>query len=539
MEPLERVKTHNDYPRRTHSMASAPNSDPLDLPYREVNDGANMEEYTTETTTGEIIKPVRSALTGKDEDWRLVTFSIDDPENPKNWSKAYKWYCTMVVSFTCFVVAFSSSVITADIEGPSETFGVSREVSLVVVTVFVIGFGVGPMVFAPLSEIVGRRLVYASTLLLAVIFVIPCAVAPNIATLIVCRAIDGIAFSAPMTLVGGTLADLWKNEERGVPMAAFSASPFLGPAIGPLAGGYLADATNWKWLYWLQLILAFVAWVLITFTVPETYAPTLLKRRAKKLRKEKDDPKYVTEMELDARPLAERLRMTLFRPFQLLCLEPIVLFIALYMSVLYGLLYMFFIAYPVVYQGGKGWSAGSTGLMFIPLAIGVLMSAACAPFVNKHYLSLYKKYNGKPPAEARLIPMMFSCWLIPIGLFIFAWTSYPRLHWIGPAIGGWPVGFGFIFLYNSANNYLVDTYQHQAASALAAKTFLRSIWGASTVLFTEQMYARLGYQWASSLLAFIALACCAIPYVFYFKGASIRRFSKFAFSDDEEQGEKH
>lgn len=102
-----------------------------------------MEEYTTETTTGEIIKPVRSALTGKDEDWRLVTFSIDDPENPKNWSKAYKWYCTMVVSFTCFVVAFSSSVITADIEGPSETFGVSREVSLVVVTVFVIGFGVG------------------------------------------------------------------------------------------------------------------------------------------------------------------------------------------------------------------------------------------------------------------------------------------------------------------------------------------------------------------------------------------------------------
>lgn len=110
--------------------------------------------------------------------------------------------------------------------------------------------------------------------------------------------------------------------------------------------------------------------------------------------------------------------------------------------------------YPVVYQSGKGWSAGSTGLMFIPLAIGVLMSAACSPFVNKHYLSLYAKYGGKPPAEARLIPMMFSCWLIPIGLFIFAWTSYPTIHWIGPAIGGWPVGFGFIFLYNSANNYL-------------------------------------------------------------------------------------
>lgn len=92
--------------------------------------------------------------------------------------------------------------------------------------------------------------------------------------------------------------------------------------------------------------------------------------------------------------------------------------------------------------------------MFIPLALGVIASAFCAPFVNKHYLRLSQKHGGKPPAEVRLVPMMFSCWFIPIGLFIFAWTSYPRLHWIGPAIGGFPVGFGFIFLYNSANNYL-------------------------------------------------------------------------------------
>jgi hypothetical protein len=238
------------------------------------------------------------------------------------------------------------------------------------------------------------------------------------------------------------------------------------------------------------------------------------------------------------RPFAERLRLFLIRPFQLLFLEPIVLFISLYMSVLYGLLYMFFIAYPIIYQGGKGYSASTTGLMFIPLAIGVLCSAACAPIVNKHYLHLVNIHNGHPPPESRLIPMMVSCWCIPIGLFIFAWTSYPSMSWAGPSIGGgFLVGFGFIFLYNSANNYLVDSYQHQAASALAAKTCIRSFWGAATVLFTEQMYARLGYQWASTLLAFLALACCAIPYVFYFKGASIRKFSKFAYQgDDEESG---
>lgn len=147
-----------------------------------------------------------------------------------------------------------------------------------------------------------------------------------------------------MTLVGGTLADLWRNEERGVPMAAFSAAPFLGPAIGPLVGGFLGDASGWRWLYWLQLILAGVAWFLITFTVPETYAPIILKRRAKKLRKAENDPKYVTEGELNALPMKEKLQIVLLRPFQLLFLEPIVLFIAIYMSVLYGLLYMFFVA---------------------------------------------------------------------------------------------------------------------------------------------------------------------------------------------------
>lgn len=169
---------------------------------------------------------------GEKVDYKLVTFTLHDPENPKNWSKARKWYITMVIALVCFVVAFCSSVITPGIGGAQNDLNSSREVALLSVTVFVLGFGLGPMVFAPLSEVVGRKVVYAVTLAGAVIFIIPCAVAKNIETLLVCRLIDGIAFSAPMTLVGGTLADLWRTEERGVPMAAFSAAPFIGPAIG-------------------------------------------------------------------------------------------------------------------------------------------------------------------------------------------------------------------------------------------------------------------------------------------------------------------
>lgn len=351
LSPLRRVFSHDPNPPSApeplpHHLTrrqTQPSNDP-NLPYRTLSANADFDEYVLETSNGQILSTVLSHKTGHLETHKLITFTLNDPANPKNWSKAYKWYCTMIVAFTCFVVALCSSVVTADIGGVSAEFGVSDEVSLLTVTLFVIGFGLGPMGFAPLSEIVGRRPIYGSTLLVALVFIIPAAASKNITTLVVARAIDGIAFSAPLTLVGGTLADLWRAEERGVPMAAFSAAPFLGPVIGPLVGGYLSMSHGWRWLYWLQLILAGAAYVLLVFTVPETYAPTLLSRRAAKMRKESGDEMITTEEEVARRPLGQRLRLFLLRPFQLLFVEWIVFFVSVYMSVLYGLLYMFFVA---------------------------------------------------------------------------------------------------------------------------------------------------------------------------------------------------
>lgn len=103
-------------------------------------------------------------------------------------------------------------------------------------------------------------------------------------------------------------------------------------------------AGGWRWLYWFQLIFAGVIYIIFCLTVPETYAPTILSRRAAKLRKETGDQSFKTEQELDLRPFSERLQLFLIRPFQLLFGELIVFLISIYMSVLYGLLYMFFIA---------------------------------------------------------------------------------------------------------------------------------------------------------------------------------------------------
>jgi len=243
--------------------ATAPAGSPTRSSPNETSDAADHAE----TKEGKL-----SSRQETHRNYKLVTFTDNDPANPKNWSKLFKWYCTMVVAVTCFVVAFASSVITADVHSVAKEFNVSNEVALVPIAVFVVGFGVGKLDRIPrtiaaqcpdvcndrpddLCASVGavRKTGYlvsfdpyrnidnslltcvssGSTLLASVIFVIPCAVANNIATLIVCRIIDGIAFSAPMTLVGGTLADMWRNEERGVPMAAFSAAPFIGPASTP------------------------------------------------------------------------------------------------------------------------------------------------------------------------------------------------------------------------------------------------------------------------------------------------------------------
>lgn len=146
---LSQTPTNQGRPRRISTVALHPTVSPLDLPYRELNETANLDEYIQETADGTIVKPVKSNVTGQIEKYKLVTFKIDDPENPKNWSKLYKWYCTMVVAFTCFVVAFNSSVITADLTGVEESFGVSKTVALLPITVFVIGFGVGKFCFTP------------------------------------------------------------------------------------------------------------------------------------------------------------------------------------------------------------------------------------------------------------------------------------------------------------------------------------------------------------------------------------------------------
>jgi len=212
----------------------------------------------------------------------------------------------------------------------------------------------------------------------------------------------------------------------------------------------------------------------------------------------------------------------------LLILEPIVLLISIYMAILYGTLYMLFGAFPIVFEQNRGWSQGISGLAFSGVAVGMIIGVIYSIFDNKRYARVEEQNGGEAPPEARLPPAAVGAVAIPIGMMIFAWTNYPSIHWIVCIIASAPFGFGMVLVFLACMNYLIDAYTIYAASVLAANSVLRSLFGAVFPLFTVQMFNKLGIHWASSIPAFLALACAPFPFVFYKYGKSIRMKCKYA-----------
>ncbi|KAK0458255.1 spermine transporter [Desarmillaria tabescens] len=455
----------------------------------------------------------------------VVVFEKGKGEDPREFGRAMKWYITLAVSFLCLSVAIGSSIITGDMKGPVEEFGTTQEIVNLTVACFVIGFGIGPLFFAPLSEVVGRTLMYQVSMLFFFIFTLPSALSKNAATLVVARQIAGLAASAPICNVGGTVADIWAVEERGIPMAVFSFTLFMGPCLGPLFGGWIAEKAGWRWMYWVLFIFTGVCFAFTLF-IPETLASLLLRRKAAKLRKSTGDESYRTLEELERVPFFETLKISLLRPIVMLVAEPIVALFSLYLSFIYSLLYLFFFAFPIAFEEVRGFGMGMTGVTFVSIMIGIGLAMMLVPYQEK----IYRKatvYGTYP--EARLFPMMAGAIILPIGLFIFAFTGgYSWVHWIGPCISGGVFGFALIIIYISANSYIVDSYSSFAASAIAAKTFLRSEIGAAVPLYSTQMFHNMGFQYAGLLLALVSVAIAPIPFVFYVYGEKIRQRSKKA-----------
>ncbi|OQE36781.1 hypothetical protein PENCOP_c011G00591 [Penicillium coprophilum] len=412
----------------------------------------------------------------------------DDPEMPKNFPTGRKWAITTMLSLMTVCVTFASSVFSTATKQTAKEFNVSPEVMVLGVSLFVLGFAFGPIIFGPLSELYGRKRPMFLGMFVFAIFQIPVAVAQNLQTIFVCRFLGGVFASAPLAIVSGILADMFGPVNRGIAMAIFAAATFIGPVAGPVVGGFVTISyLGWHWTEYITAIWAFAISGIGILVIPETFEGTLLKKRARRLRTmtknwalhAKAEEKVVSPRDIAVRYL--------LRPFQKLVQEPILLLITLYVGFIYGFLYICFVAYPISFQEERGWNDGVGALPFVAVICGVF----CACFIIIAFsLTRYRSFierNGRVQPEERLIPMMIGSILLPVGMFWFGWTSNSHIIWVPQAVSGGMLGCGVLLIFLQGLNYIVDVYPMYVNSAMAANSLFRSWLAAGFLMFASPM----------------------------------------------------
>ncbi|KAJ5215826.1 MFS transporter [Penicillium cinerascens] len=415
-----------------------------------------------------------------------------------------KWAVTITVSLFTFISPVSSSMVAPALTKIADELKIQSEVETqLTLSIFVLAYAVGPLCFGPLSEIFGRAYVLQFSNLCYVGWNLGCGFAQTAGQLIAFRFMSGIARSAPLAIGGGVLSDCWNADQRGKAVGIYSLAPLLGPVVGPIAGGFIAETSSWRWVFWSTSIAGAVIQLFGLAFLPETYTPTLLKRRAKTLRKESGDLRYYTEFDS---------------------------MIALYMAYLFGLFYLLLSTFPGVWEGVYGESVGIRGLNYISLGIGFVLGAQVnARASDRIFRQLKIKRNNTAVPEFRIPAMFIGSLFIPVGLFWYGWSVQARIHWVMPNIGIVIFSIGSIICLQCMQTYVIDSYTRFAASGLAAVVVLRSLAGFSFPLFAPYMYQALNYGWGNSLLGLLSIVIgVPAPFLFWFFGAKLRGTSRYA-----------
>jgi len=315
-------------------------------------------------------------------------------------------------------------------------------------------------------------------------------------------------------------------------MGLYALGPLLGPAVGPLVGGWVAEKSTWRWMFYATSIVNLVILVAGFIWFKETYAPYLLHLKAKRIRKETGDPKWRApgEDDLDL-PVYKKVARTMGRAFGMLFTQPIVQVMALYMGFSYGVLYLMLSTYPALWKAQYGQSPGISGLNYLSLGLGFFIGA---PICGKANDNIYKKLkaktrDGKGKPEFRMPLVIVVSTLVPIGLLTYGWAAHAHTHWIVPNIGAFLFAIGTIAAFQCVTTYLVDTFMRFAASAVAAVTVLRSLFGFAFPIFAPAMYSALGYGWGNTVLAIAAVGIgLPTPVLLWLYGERLRQRSSMA-----------
>ncbi|RDW63791.1 MFS multidrug transporter [Coleophoma cylindrospora] len=449
----------------------------------------------------------------------------DDPANPVNWTSRKRWAHAIMVALFALVTNMGPTMCAPGINELIDDFHItSRSVSTLAITIYILGLAVGPMFLAPLSEMYGRLPVYHMSSVVFVAFIVGNALSKNIGQFMVFRFLSGCAGGTPMALGGGTIADVTRLEKRGAAMALFSLGPLTGPVLGPVMGGFIAANKGWRWSFWVLAIFGAAVGIGALIFMRETHPKILLERKAASLRTSTGNPSLKSKLAHTLTP-RQVLVQALGRPTILLLRSPVLLVISLYVSLVFGLMYLLFTTFPDVFEGQYGFNTSTSGLVYLGLGVALIIAMFAFGALSDRIQAARMKADGvqRPQPEYRLVLMIWFSPFVGVGLFIYGWTTHYKVHWIVPIIGTAIIGFGAFFVLMPAQLYLVDLFGSEAAaSALGANNLLRYLSSTFLPLAGPRMYKAMGYGWGNSLLGFLALAFVPAPILFYKYGERLR-----------------
>ncbi|KAL1386981.1 major facilitator superfamily domain-containing protein, partial [Phyllosticta capitalensis] len=473
-------------------------------------------------------------------------------------------------------VGVASSIDSAVVKEAAREFGVSEEVETLATGRYLVGLGIGALFSGPCSETLGRNPVYVGTLTLYMASIAASGLSPTVGAQIAFRFLAGFFGSTPLTCAGGSIADLWSPVDRVYAFPVFANAAFLGPVLGPILGAFIAQSehVSWRWVEWTSLILAAAVLVAVLLFQPETYSPVLLRWKShvtlplpsqslllgtikltsttQHLRALLGDDRYVAAVELAGDTFWTRLRLALYRPFALTATEPIISLTALYLTVIYVVLFTFFDGYDYIYGRVHGTSQVATAFCFVAIAVGLFGATALAPLVyrwarrgcvvgcggggssSSSSSSQLEKGDGPPPPLLPLKPE-FRLWYsmlggsvcIPVSLLWMGWSSSARVSIWSPLVASVLFGYGILCVFISSYLYIIDSYESVSASALASVTLVRYVAAGGMVSAGMPMYEKLGVHWTLTIMGGLAALMAPVPYVFYYYGERIRGKSKY------------
>lgn len=218
----------------------------------------------------------------------------------------------------------------------------------------------------------------------------------------------------------------------------------MGPVIGPLCGSFISADIGWRWTFWILTIAYAIVTLLHGFLCRETYAPVLLARKTARLQRSTGNSALRSSMD-QGLTKKERMTRAIVRPLKMLVLSPIVSLMAIYVALVYGVLYLLYTTFTFVFQEYYSFTASNVGLVYIASGIGMLLGLVLIGGASDRLLkSKAAKHGGELKPEYRLVPLMYVAWLVPAGLFIYGWTVQYRVQWAVPLFGTLLFGLGII-----------------------------------------------------------------------------------------------